>query len=90
MNKKSDGKFITIKFTKPLINETFNQDAFKVKGKEKKYIGGELVDKEYEVKRVDYRRYQTSNYVKWNEGTLEDVQVSNGGDLTLKEKEGDE
>lgn len=51
---KGEGKKIAIKFTEDLVGDvTGSKDAFTVMGKEYQYVNGPLVDKEYQVDKVE-------------------------------------
>lgn len=81
---KGDGLKIGIKFTEDLVGDvTGSKDAFTVTGKEYQYVNGPLVDKEYQVERVE--RYPIQRV--WELGEIitldSDVQINQGAEYAV-------
>lgn len=78
---KSDGLKIGIRFTEDLVGDvTDNKDAFAVTGKEYKYVNGTLLDREYQVDKVE--RYGVP--IIWS--NVEEYNLIEGDVDTLYEK----
>lgn len=81
---KGLGSKIAIKFTDDLVGDVAgNENAFKVTGKEYKYVNGPLIEKDYIVDKVE--RYPVSKTWQdsFNNGVMVNVELSNDG-LTLE------
>lgn len=83
---KGDGLKIGIKFTEDLVGDVSgSEDAFTITGKEYKYVNGPLVNKEYQVDKVE--RYPVPK--KWvgdfSVGTLLGTDIFEGSLILGKE-----
>ena len=75
---KGEGKKIAIKFTEDLVGDvTGSKDAFTVTGKEYQYVNGPLVDKEYQVDKVE--RYPVQRV--WELGG--ELQLDGPGEMAI-------
>lgn len=74
---KGEGKKIAIKFTEDLVGDVGNKDAFDITGKEYKYVDGPLVNKEYQVEKVE--RYPVQRI--WELGG--ELQLDGPGEMAI-------
>ncbi|HZJ98513.1 MAG TPA: hypothetical protein VFC79_00815, partial [Tissierellaceae bacterium] len=80
---KTEGRNIIIKFTDDITTEdiSVNKSAFKVSGKEYKYVNGPLLDKEYVIDKVE--RYGVVPIWKINEVLQLEVLGYQSGDVDV-------
>lgn len=77
---KGLGQKIAIKFTKNLIEDISNNvDAFSVTGKERKYIGGEFIDGDYQVDSISEYPPVVLYDCDFNNGSTVGINIFNGG-----------
>lgn len=77
---KGEGRYVGIKFTEELIGDiSGNESAFAIAGKEYKYVNGPLIDKEYQVKKVE--RYPAGRLYQDNfeNGIINGVKIISEG-----------
>ena len=82
---KSDGLKIGIRFTEDIVGDiSGNESAFTITGKEYKYVHGALIDKEYQVDKVE--RYPTQRLwgANFNSGAIDGDMVLVNGQLQLE------
>lgn len=82
---KSLGSKIAIKFTDDLIGDvTGNENAFKVTGKEYKYVKGPLIDKNYIIDKVERHGAMLLHKENFTTGGLNNVVINNSGFIELE------
>lgn len=80
---KGEGKKIAIKFTKDLTGVVGNKDAFAITGKEYKYVNGPLVNKEYQVDKVERYPVPKEWVGDFSVGTFIDTDFDESNGLVL-------